>query len=181
MKIQIKSRYDENKVLFEADCPDLKTCVEQAVKSGATLSGADLFGANLSGATLSRADLFRADLFRANLSGATLFRANLSGATLSGANLTRADLTRAVHNWAQVAWKGHGECGRMLTAVQLKKDDKIMFFCGCFTGSEEELREYIRSGKETYAASRTKALHVLLDILTSDGELELAPQPGVNV
>ena len=172
MKIQIKSRYDENKVLFEADCPDLKTCVEQAVKSGATLSGADLFGANLSGATLSRADLFRADLFRANLSGATLFRANLSGATLSGANLTRADLTRAVHNWAQVAWKGHGECGRMLTAVQLKKDDEIQFFCGCFTGSEEELRKYIRSGESRLTYSRNACLEMVLRALSINKDTE---------
>ena len=215
MKIQIKSRYDKNKVLFEAACPDLKTCVEQAIESGtdlsrATLSGANLSWANLSwanliGANLFRANLFRADLSRANLSGATLYGANLSGAilsgaylsgsNLSGANLTRADLsmanlsgsnlsganlsradltganltganlTRAVHHWAQVAWKGHGECGRMLTAIQLKKDDKVQFFCGCFTGSEEELREYIRSGESKYVRSRRWCLKTVLAAL----------------
>ena len=167
MKIQIKSRYDENKVLFEADCPDLKTCVEQAVKSGATLSGADLFGANLSGANLSGANLSGANLSGATLSGANLSRANLSGAKLSGANLSGA-----VHNWAQVAWKGHGERGRTLTAVQLKKEDKIQFFCGCFTGGEEELREYIVSHDEILRLSRLFALDTCLRMLNGQYQLE---------
>jgi hypothetical protein len=57
-------------------------------------------------------------------------------------------------------WSGHGECGRQLLAVALPEG--LHFYCGCFSGSAEELRTYIAGGKAVYAPSRTKALEFLL-------------------
>lgn len=132
----------------------------------ADLSGAYLRGAYLSGANLSGAYLSGASLSGANLSGAKLRGANLSGAFLSGANLIGADLSRAdlsgVHGIRVAAchWTGHGEIGRMLNAVELP--DGLRFYCGCFQGSEVELRDYIATTHAAYAESRTKALEFLL-------------------
>ena len=92
-------------------------------------------------------------------------RADLSGAYLSGANLSRADLSRAVYSWAQVAFIGHGECGRMLTAIILKKDEEPSFFCGCFNGSKDDLKEYIENGAAELRDSRTKAMEVVVELL----------------
>ena len=125
---------------------------------GANLYGADLSGANLYGANLSGADLSGADLSGANLSGANLSGANLSGANLSGANLSRANLSGAAHGWAQVAFMGHGECGRMLTAIRLKEGEAITYYCGCFTGDEAAIRKYINAGEVRLKPSRNAAL-----------------------
>ena len=130
--------------------------------SRADLSGADLSGANLSGANLSGADLSGADL-----SGAYLSRANLSGADLSGADLSRANLSGAVHRWAQVAFMGHGECGRMLTAVIYAEGGDTVYQCGCFSGSIDELKAYIANGSGAYKPSRTMAMEVVTQLLNA--------------
>ena len=88
-------------------------------------------------------------------SRANLFRDDLSGANLSG----------AVHGWAKIAFAGHGECGRMLTAIRLKEGDEPRLFCGCFDGTSTELVEYIQKGKAEYRATRTKAMQCVLELL----------------
>jgi hypothetical protein len=40
--------------------------------------------------------------------------------------------------------------------------DGLRFYCGCFNGSEQELRSYIANGGAQYVASRTEALEFLL-------------------
>ena len=85
---------------------------------------------------------------------------------LSGANLSGADLSRACHAWAQVAFMGHGECGRMLTAVQIKEGDEPKLFCGCFTGSFADLEKYIeKPGHEKYVKTRTLAMKAVKEML----------------
>jgi len=123
--------------------------------SRAYLSRADLSGANLSGANLSGA----------NLSGANLSGANLSGANLSGANLSGAYLSGAVHAWAQVAFKGHGESGRMLTAVIYKEGGEAVYQCGCFSGSLADLKTYIKDGEMELSKSRTLAMNTVTKLL----------------
>jgi hypothetical protein len=133
---------------------------------GANLSGAYLRGADLSAAQLSRADLSRAYLSAAQLSGADLSRANLSGANLHAAQLSGADLSGADLSEvrgvmvAACLWSAHGARGRQLTAVLLP--DGLRFYCGCFNGSEQELRSYIANEGAQYRESRTKALDFLL-------------------
>jgi len=130
--------------------------LRRAVLSGADLSEADLSEANLRGAVLSEANLRGADLSGANLSGA-----DLSEADLSEANLRRADLSESTGVlFAQVAWTGHGERGRQLSAVMLAEG--LRFFCGCFQGTEADLRAYIAAGDDACRESRTKALDFLL-------------------
>jgi len=127
--------------------------------------------ANLRGANLSDADLSVANLRGANLSGANLSGANLSGANLSVANLRGANMSDATLRQLQglrVAachWSNHGEKGRLLNAAEIH--GKLMFFCGCFKGDEESLREYITADNSNYAASRTKALEFLLSCFES--------------
>jgi uncharacterized protein YjbI with pentapeptide repeats len=155
MKIEIKS-WATGSVLFEGDFSCIADAVTAAVKSGANLSGA-----NLSGANLSRAYLSGADLSCAYLSGADLSGANLSRAYLSGADLSRANLSA----FAQVSFSGHGECGRMLTAIRQKEGDEIRLFCGCFSGSVQDLRDYIAKGESRYAKTRTLALDTVLALI----------------
>jgi hypothetical protein len=143
MNIEIKSRYDDTKILFCGEYESLKHALEQAARektdlSGANLYRADLSGANLSGAYLYRADLYRADLSRANLSEANLYRADLSRANLSEANLYRADLSRANLSEAKnILFVGPiGSRGDITYIV--RHDDALCVKCGCFWGTMDE-------------------------------------------
>ena len=131
----------------------------------ADLRSADLRSADLSSANLSSANLRSADLSSADLSSADLSSADLRSADLRYANLSSADLRYAVHSWAQVAFMGHGECGRMLTAVVFKEGEPVVFQCGCFSGSEQELKLYIKEGDKTLRPSRTIALKTAIMLL----------------
>lgn len=111
----------------------------------------DLCGANLRGADLSEANLRYTDL-----RGADLREACLRGADLSGADLRRA---RGLI-YAQISFTGHGESGRQLLAVKI--DEQVIFFCGCFSGTEADLRVYIENGEENLKASRIFALETCL-------------------
>ena len=142
MKIEIKS-FLTGSILFEGDFSCLSEAVTAAVKARAYLSGANLSGANLS---------------RAYLSGADLSGADLSGAHLSGAHLS---------GFAQIAFKGHGECGRMLTAIRQVADGPVLFQCGCFLGSEPELRAFIAGDEPEMVRSRILALDTVLVLLNS--------------
>ena len=139
-------------------CADLRCAdLRDADLRVANLSGADLRGADLRGADLSLADLSGADLSGANLSLADLRWANLSGADLSDADMREAVLYECVGiRWADCSWFAHGERGRCLLAVEIHGE--VRYFCGCFRGSEEELREYIMEGDEGLRASRLRAL-----------------------
>ena len=54
--MQIVSRYD-GRTLYECDADSMLDCVQQAVRSGASLDGASLDGARLDGASLNGASL----------------------------------------------------------------------------------------------------------------------------
>ena len=79
-------------------------------------------------------------------------------ANLSGANL---------HAYAQVSFRGHGECGRMLTALQQSNAHEVRLFCGCFNGSVDDLRKYIADGDAKYRKTRTLALDTVLVLLAA--------------
>ena len=147
--IQIKNRFT-SKVIIEV--PDLVRV---------DLRKANLIEANLQGADLCGADLREADLSEANLRYTDLRGADLRHAHLRGADLSGADL-RGVRGllYAQISFAGHGERGRRLLAVKI--DEQVMFFCGCFSGTEAELREYIENGEENLKASRIFALETCL-------------------
>ena len=187
--MQIKNIRGE--VIYEAKAESLHELVIKAVCSEANLREANLRGANLSEANLSWADLSEANLSWADLSEANLSGADLSGADLSMANLSRADLSMAdlsgadlseanlrranlrganlrgaagIGSWSQVAFAGHGECGRMLIAIHQTGKNPV-YRCGCFYGSEQELREYIAAGDENKKSSRLRALEVAKELM----------------
>ena len=139
---------------------EIKTVLELHVKWLKCEEGgsrADLRGANLYGADLSGANLRDANLYGADLSGANHRDANLRGADLYGADLRGADLYGAVGILrSECAWTDHGECGRTLLCVLVGSTPR--YFCGCFAGTELELRAYISNGAEELKASRTIAL-----------------------
>jgi Pentapeptide repeats (8 copies) len=84
--MQIRSRFDATKVLFEsATATTMLDLVQEAVKANASLDGAALGSVDLSFACLAGASFVDA-----NLSGS-----NLSDADLTGANFTDADLVYA--------------------------------------------------------------------------------------
>ena len=166
-------------LIFSDNSQLIKEAVINAILKGANLRGADLSGANLSWANLSGANLREADLRWANLSGANLSGANLSEANLRGANLSwanlrwanlsGADLSEANLSgakgiiYAQVSFNWHGERGRQLSAVKI--GEEVILFCGCFKGSEDDLKKYIRDSKEEYIASRTSALNAVMSLI----------------
>ena len=130
----------------------------------ADLKSANLKSADLSGANLSGADLSGADLIGADLSGADLKSANLIGANLSGADLSQSEGLQ----FAQAAFVGHGESGRMLTLAIIA--EKPVFFCGCFSGSPKELAAYIKAGVEKLKPSRTLAMNFCLEAIKMERE-----------
>lgn len=103
-----------------------------------------------------QADLAGADLRKADLTGADLRAADLTGAHLMKSNLSQVIGIRV----AACHWSGHGEQGRMVNAVELPSG--IQFYCGCFSGNEKELREYITNGDPNLIGSRTRTLDFLL-------------------
>ena len=159
MRIEIK-HWLTGSILFEGDFSCIKTAVEAAVANRASLVGARLDGASLDGASLDRASLV----------GASLVGASLVGASLVGARLDRARLDGAGHTWAQVSFKGHGEYGRMLTALVRKKGDEPELFCGCFTGSFADLEEYIAEGNPKLRRTRTLAMETVRQLLTAEND-----------
>ena len=192
MKIEIKST--AGGVLFAGEYETLCSAVEAAVKAGAALERADLSRADLSCANLRGANLRYANLRYANLCGAALRYANLCGAALRsadlrcadlcgahlscadliGADLSGADLSRVslsgAHlsstlgiRYAVVSFAGHGECGRQLLGVETPEG--LRFFCGCFQGTETELRDYIKAGDKIYRPSRRVAMTAVLKLL----------------
>ena len=162
-------RNTSGKLIFSDNSQLIKEAVINAILKGANLRGADLSGANLSWANLSGANLREADLRWANLSGANLSGANLSEANLRWANLSGADLSEANLSgakgiiYAQVSFNWHGERGRQLSAVKI--GEEVILFCGCFKGSEDDLKKYIRDSKEEYIASRTSALNAVMSLI----------------
>ena len=141
-------------LIFRDNSQLIKEAVINAILKGANLSWADLSEANLSWANLSDANLRGA-----NLSGANLSDANLRGANLSDANLSGA---KGII-YAQVSFNWHGERGRQLSAVKI--GEEVFLFCGCFKGSEDDLKKYIRDSKEEYIASRTSALNAVMSLI----------------
>lgn len=74
-------------ILFNASCPDLRTCVETAIARGINLSYADLRYANLTNAQMDGAILDHADLGEANLTGANISEAQLKHTCFRNAQL----------------------------------------------------------------------------------------------
>lgn len=136
--------------------------LSDAILRGANLRGANLSGASLVGADLRDAVLIDANLHGANLSGAILSGAYLDSANLDGANLRGADFSGLVNDpsYYSISWSGHGERGRRLHAVE--QNGQLVFSCGRFSGSDDELREYIADGPAELAESRLRALETIL-------------------
>ena len=188
MNISLKTIFGE--VIIEGDFSCLAEAIKAALKDKKSLRSADLCSADLCSANLRSADLCYANLCYAdlryanlsyanlsyanlsyaNLSSANLSSANLSSAYLSSANLCSADLRSALHRYSQIAFTGHGECGRMLTAIQLKADGPIIFFCGCFTGTEKQLRAYIADGDAHLRKTRLLALETSLTLIAAEND-----------
>ncbi|SEG89583.1 Pentapeptide repeat-containing protein [Variovorax sp. NFACC29] len=111
-KIQIRSRWDSDTVLFECEAPEglesglyMRHALEKATEARADLRGADLSGADLRGADLRGADLRGADLRGADLGGADLRGAYLRDAYLRDADgnpLPRATPEQAIESLDKV-------------------------------------------------------------------------------
>ena len=136
MKIEIRDRWDSDKVIVSGDYGSLRECVVEAVKSGADLSRANLFGADLSGADLSRANLFGADLFGANLFGANLYRAKLSGAGNANFQPFKTDL------WDVLLRAKHEVAGLRQALIDGKVDGSTYKGeCACLCGTIANLQK----------------------------------------
>ena len=159
---QIRTKLDLHKKWLEGETggalADLTGAdLRSALLTGSDLTGADLTSAILRGAILRGADLTGADLRSADLRRAILRSADLTGADLTGAVLTGAVLHESIGvQHASCSWSGHGERGRQLLSARI--GGEIKFWCGCFSGTREDLQTYINKGREEYKPSRQKAL-----------------------
>lgn len=121
-----------------------------------SLRGADLRGVSLRGANMREVDLREADLREADLREVDLRGADMHGVSLRGANLSMANLRGADGIiYAQCSFTAHGESGRQLLGVVI--DGRLQLFCGCFSGTLQELDAYIEKGKECYKPTRKLA------------------------
>ncbi len=193
MPIEIKRRFTGRVLYSSTTAADLAAAVLEAVAAkvdlsnakltdlvmpygasldGASLDWASLVGARLDGARLDGASLDGARLVGASLVGASLDGASLDGASLDGARLDEASLDGAqILSVAQVRFTGHGQCGRTLLAVKHEKG--IHLWCGCFSGTPDELRAFIANDQERLRKTRTLALDTMLALL--DAKNEAAP------
>ena len=140
-------------ILFDDDSLTLKELVEKHKKDlyGADLEGANLIKADLRRANLGEAYLYGADLYGADLEGADLREADLRGVNLRNADLWRANLTGAnlreaklgdatILNYKEIS--GIGNEKRLLRCFLLN-DNSFYFMAGCFSGTEQELKEKV--------------------------------------
>lgn len=96
-KIQIRSRYDEDVVLFEHEQKDntIKETVLAAVKEGVSLSGSYFFNADLSDIDLSGIDLSDSAVLYSRLANSDLCQANLKNTIFSRCDLSYVDFCEA--------------------------------------------------------------------------------------
>ena len=154
--IQIVSRFDGTKVLFECEVTKdqqdsgvaMRHALEKAAGARADLYGADLYGA----------DLYGADLRGANLRGANLRGADLGGADLGGANLGGKKLAGA-RPFIQI-----GPIGSRSDYLQAFVTDRgLMIRAGCFfdTRDQFELRIVETHGDNEHAQEYRAALALI--------------------
>ena len=131
----------------------------------ANLRNANLELTGLEGSDMSGADLTKSNLRNANLRNVNLMLADLEGADLTGVNLAGAHVDRLLGvNYAVCGFAGHGECGRTLLAIEINSE--VILFCGCFKGTEQELRYYIEEGTAKFKDSRLLALETVLKLIS---------------
>lgn len=155
----------------------------------AQFKGVKAVSAAFDAACMAFCDFEVADLRKACFEAAMLDCANFRGAVVSGATFEDTDLSRACledsgfHACAAVRFAGHGECGRTLLAYQVDRKSEIKFQCGCFYGSETDLRNYIEDGHPSLVPSRLKALDTVLELIKikpvprSDLRISWRPSP----
>jgi len=182
--IQIVSRFDGTKVLFECEVTKdqqdsgvaMRHALEKAAGARADLGGANLRGANLRGANLRGANLRGADLCGADLGGADLGGADLHGANLRGANLGGADLggkkLAGARPFIQI-----GPIGSRSDYLQAFVTDRgLMIRAGCFfdTRDQFELRIVETHGDNEHAQEYRAALALI------DAHAKLWPADAVD-
>jgi len=111
--------------------------------------------------TVANAILSKIDLRGSNLRGSDLRESNLSGSDISGSNLSGSKGLK----YAQMSFDGFGEVGRLITLADVNRDGNPIFFCGCFSGTNEELISYIESGNVNLKESRHFARKTLLEAI----------------
>ncbi len=162
--IQIVSRFDGTKVLFECEVTKdqqdsgvaMRHALEKAAGARADLRGADLRGADLRGA----------DLYGANLRGADLYGADLRGANLGGKKLAGA------RPFIQI-----GPIGSRSDYLQAFVTDRgLMIRAGCFfdTRDQFELRIVETHGDNEHAQEYRAALALI------DAHAKLWPADAVD-
>ena len=152
--IQIVSRFDGTKVLFE--CEVTKDQQDSGVAMRHALEKAAGARANLYGANLYGADLRGADLYGANLRGANLYAANLGDRRIVqiGPIGSRGDYL--IYQW------GRDHTGAPLDVVST----------GCFHKTLEEFRQAVEQthGRDAHGIAYRAAI-ALIEALRGDAEL----------
>lgn len=125
MKIEIKSRWDDTKIILCGEYESIKDCLWR--NKQANLQSANLRFANLQFADLRSADLRSADLQSANLQFADLQSANLRFADLQSADLQSANLQSADLQFADLRFaKGYVNSYEIF--VEIIRQQKLELF-----------------------------------------------------
>lgn len=139
-------------------------------KANLTLS--DFEKSNLAFNDFSEANLTKAELSLANIVSCYFTLTSLHGVAFIDSLVKYNDFTKAkfysndfsgtrlLENkgllYASCSWTDHGERGRTLLAILINKE--VTYYCGCFNGSEADLRVYIKQTSPNLAGSRLTAL-----------------------
>jgi hypothetical protein len=133
-----------------------------------------LRGSDLRGVAMADVVVVKGEIKKCNMTGASVSRVMFSGTSFSDVDLEDAIFDGVCMSevvgmdYASVSFPGHGEIGRLLLAV--RHGSGVLYHCGCFHGTEEELREYIDNHNVFYVKSRMLALETVKGLLEKGGK-----------
>jgi uncharacterized protein YjbI with pentapeptide repeats len=133
------------------------------------LIGAELINVNMNRACLGQTTFFGFKITDSYLYAATLSNIMFNNGEIVNTNIEeiRIDegaITRVKGvNYASVSFPWHGERGR--TLLELEDGNATRYHCGCFSGTEAELWEYIGNDEARLVRSRSLALETVKMLL----------------
>jgi len=126
---------------------------------------------DLSELDLSDCDFSQSDLYNTSFIGSKLDYVYFNFADLAYTKFTNAKYSKLfIHDarfnrtvgikYATCSFDSYGECGRQLTAIKI--NGEVTLSCGCFTGSPEDLKTYIKNGYKGIYESRMLAFNFVM-------------------
>jgi Pentapeptide repeats (9 copies)/Pentapeptide repeats (8 copies) len=134
------------------------------------MENASFFKASMCNVQFLHADLRLTVFNAARVESSKLSSCDCTGCNFTGAKLVDDTIIKSTTlqqvqglRYAQVSFTGFGANNRMLTAYETASG--IRYSCGCFEGTEKELRAFIKYDNLGLTASRMKALRIVTRLI----------------